>query len=207
MSRIGILGGTFNPIHSGHIKLGNYAQKELSLDKVFLIPTYTPPHKSSEHLISESHRLNMCKIASEKYSFYEVNDIEIKLRGKSYTYKTLELLNKQYPDDELFLIMGADMFLTLDRWKNPDIIFEYASIIAAPRNESNFSQMKMFYDKVLRKFGAECHILQNPVEQVSSTFIRKNIKNSDLVSHLLDADVYKYIIANNLYCGSDSNDN
>lgn len=199
MSRIGIFGGTFNPIHNGHILLAQYCKYELELDKVILIPTYSPPHKSSDDLAYEADRLNMCRIVCENLDGFEVSDIEIKRKGKSYTYQTLSCLKEIYPNDELFFIMGADMFLSLDKWKYPEIIFQKASIIAVPRDISNVSELKDYYKNVIAPMGALAYILPNSVMQVSSTYIRENIDNYNTVKNLIDDRVYDYIVLNKLY--------
>lgn len=199
MKRIGILGGTFNPIHKGHILLAQYVKSELELDRVILIPTYTPPHKLSPDLADEEHRLNMCRLATIELEGFEVSDVEIKRKGKSYSYQTLSSLKELYPDDELVFITGADMFLTLDKWKNPDIIFRKASIAAIPRDNSDSEKLRAYYREVISKMGAKVYILPQPVMQVSSSFVRENIKNSMIIQKLLDKNVYDYIVKNNLY--------
>lgn len=199
MSKIGILGGTFNPIHNGHILLADYCKKRLKLDRIILIPTYIPPHKSSKELANEIHRLNMCETAIKNLDSFSVSDIEIKRHGKSYTCDTLTSLKELYPNDTLCFIVGADMFLTLDKWKNPKLIFEKAEIAAVPRNLSDCDDLKNYYDSVLVKLGAKAHILENPVMQVSSTFIRENIRNFNIIKPLIDRNVYEYIVKNKLY--------
>lgn len=197
--RIGIFGGTFNPIHKGHILLTEYCKTSANLDKIMLIPTYTPPHKVCSSLANEKHRLNMCSIACSQLGDYTVSDIEIQRKGKSYTCDTLTSLKELYPQDELFLIMGADMFLTLDKWRNPEIIFEKAKIITVPRDESDYNVLCDFYRKTLKPMNAEALILKNPVLSVSSTYIRENIDNFEQIESLIDKNVYDYIVKNNLY--------
>lgn len=199
MSKIGVFGGTFNPIHNGHVSLGVYCKDELSLDKLMLIPTYTPPHKSSSELAEEEHRVNMCKLATEQYGYFEVSDIEIERKGKSYTYETLNSLKEIYTEDELYLIVGADMFLTLDKWKNPQSIFKNATIVAVPRNDDDKNDLVYYYDNTIKKLGAKAIVLENPVVQVSSTYIRENIDNYQLIKSLIDSNVYEYIVKNKLY--------
>lgn len=131
-----------------------------------------------------------------------MSDIEIKRQGKSYTYETVTQLKEIYPDDHLYTIMGADMFLTLDRWKNPKIIFEKSSIITIPRDDENKSELEKFYKNVLKPMGADVVILPNPVISVSSTFIRDNLDEFDLISGMLDKSVYDYIIKI-IYIGSE----
>lgn len=197
--KTGVFGGTFNPVHKGHIMLAEYCMDSVGLDRIIMIPTAVPPHKISNNLASESDRLNMCKLACRGKENFFVSDIEIKRQGKSYTYETLTQLKEIYPDDHLYTIMGADMFLTLDRWKNPKIIFEKSSIITIPRDEENKHELENFYNKVLKAMGASSVILPNPVMSVSSTFIRENLDNFNLISDMLDKSVYDYIIKNNLY--------
>lgn len=197
--KTGVFGGTFNPVHKGHIMLAEYCMDSVGLDRIIMIPTAVPPHKISNNLASENDRLNMCKLACRGKENFFVSDIEIKRQGKSYTYETLTQLKEIYPNDHLYTIMGADMFLTLDRWKNPEIIFEKSSIITIPRDEENKLELENFYNKVLKAMGASSVILPNPVMSVSSTFIRENLDNFNLISDMLDKGVYDYIIKNNLY--------
>ncbi len=197
--KTGVFGGTFNPVHKGHIMLAEYCMDSVGLDRIIMIPTAVPPHKISNNLASENDRLNMCKLACRGKENFFVSDIEIKRQGKSYTYETLTQLKEIYPDDHLYTIMGADMFLTLNRWKNPEIIFEKSSIITIPRDEENKLELENFYNKVLKAMGASSVILPNPVMSVSSTFIRENLDDFNLISDMLDKGVYDYIIKNNLY--------
>lgn len=199
MSKIGIFGGTFNPVHRGHILLTEYCFKEAKLDKVLLIPDNTPPHKSSSDLASGVDRLEMCRLAAQGKPWLEVSDIELKRKGKSYTFETLISLKELYPEDELFLIIGADMFLTLHQWKNPFVIFECASLIAVPRDSSDNRLLNRFYEETLRPMGARALILPHAVMTVSSTFIRDNIHTPEKVKPLLPAAVYEYILQNELY--------
>lgn len=199
MSRIGILGGTFNPIHNGHIQMAKYSHDAAKLDKVILMPTFVPSHKESANLVSCEHRFNMCRLASAELPYAEVSDFEIKLEGKSYTYRTLELLKSQNKNDEFFFIVGADMFLSMQNWKNPEIIFELATVIAIPRDEDSVSQLSNHYENVLKKMGAKAIVLKDSVLTVSSTYIRDNIDNQSALQSLIDSRVYNYIKENNLY--------
>lgn len=193
-----MFGGSFNPIHNGHILLANACKEQLSLDRIIIIPTGVTPNKDNSQMISTLHRLNMCRIACKPYSHLEVSDIEINREGKSYTKDTLKALKSLYPDDELYLIVGADMFLSFLLWKNYEEIFSLATIIGCPRDENSCAELLSFSEK-LREFGAKSIILKNPVMTVSSTKIRRKLKNKEDVSDLLSDDVFKYIVNNNLY--------
>lgn len=199
MSVIGLLGGTFNPIHNGHILLAEYCKSELKLDRIIIIPTFTPPHKESIDLADSEQRLDMCRIACKRKNDFAVSDIEIKRKGKSYSYQTLTELKFMYPNDTLVFIMGADMFLSLHTWKNPEVIFKKADLAVVPRDNVSYDSLVNYYIDVIRPMGAKAYILSHPVEQVSSTFVRENIANANLIGDLIDKDVYDYIISNNLY--------
>lgn len=201
--RTGVFGGTFNPIHKGHSTLAEYCKRELSLDRVLIIPDYLPPHKQGELLAGGEDRLNMCRLAFEGAEGFEVSDIELRRGGKSYTYETLTSLKELYPDDELFFIVGADMFLTLNTWRKPEIIFEKASIIAVPRDSSGKTELEAFYRSTLKPMGAEAYILDNTVMQVSSGRVRGSISNRALMSEFLDSRVLSYIYEKKLYNSTD----
>ena len=193
--RIGILGGTFNPPHNGHILLIKRIERKLKLDKVIVIPSNLPPHKD----ISENyptHRMNMTKLA---FPDYTVSDIEIKRGGKSYTYETLEQLKSLYPDDELYFICGSDMFLTFDEWKCPERIFKIAVVVTSARFYLEYFKLirkKLFLKK---KYGAKTRIVYFKPYVISSTELREMAKNdADIDSHVPQC-VSAYIKENGLY--------
>lgn len=195
---IALFGGSFNPIHSGHIKLIKAIKDNFNIDKLILMPTAVSPHKSNSEMATEINRYNMCKLASEDLDFVEVSDLEIKRKGKSFTYLTINELTKIYPDDKLYLIVGADMFMCFETWKNFRDILSKASLIAVPRDDVSHKEM-CEYSEILQNYGAECFILKNAVMDVSSSEIRYKIKNHIDVSDLMDKKVLKYIIDNQLY--------
>ena len=196
--RVGIFGGSFNPIHNAHISLVTAFAKKLKLDKVLIIPTANSPHKAPNSLIDPIHRLNMCKLACEGVKKAEVCDIEITRQGISYTVDTLAMLKELYPDSELFLLMGADMFMTFDTWREPDRILSMASICTVPRNDDD--------EKILREKekeyianGAKSFILDIKKIDISSTMIRQLTYNDESFTKYVDPKVEKYIYANYLY--------
>lgn len=200
MSKTGIFGGTFNPVHLGHVRLGKIVLDELKLDKIIYIPDNTPPHKISSDLASGEDRLKMIDIALHDYDNMQSSDIELNREGKSFTYITLLELKKTYPADELFLITGADMFLTLDRWREPETIFRNANIVGVPRVESDFEKMNKYAGEVIKPMGARVFILSKTVfDTASSTFVRDNIDDYQRVKKMLPPGVYEYIKEKNLY--------
>ena len=200
MSKIGIFGGTFNPIHLGHIRLGQLVLDEIKLDKILYIPDNTPPHKSDRNLACGEDRLNMINISLKDHDDMESSDIELKREGKSYTFETLLELKNLYPNDELYLITGADMFLTLDKWREPETIFKTANIIGVPRVKSDFEKMEEYAEKVIKPMGAKVFMLSQTVfDTASSTYVRENIDDYQKIKDMITPEVYRYITEKGLY--------
>lgn len=197
--KIGAFGGTFNPVHNGHINIAKGFKQKLGLDFVLLFPTYSPPHKSVKQIISGEERLEMCKLACEDYNFLKASDIEILRKGKSYTIDTLKILSNLYPNDRLFLLMGADMFLTLDQWRDINEISKLSALCATPRHEGETSELEQYAVSLKASYGAECYIENIPITDISSTQIRQSIKNNEDVSGLLPQSVLSYIKSHGLY--------
>ena len=200
MSKIGIFGGTFNPIHLGHIRLGQLVLDEIKLDKILYIPDNTPPHKSDKDLACGEDRLNMIDISLKDHVDMESSDIELKREGKSYSFETLLELKKLYPNDELYLITGADMFLTLDKWREPETIFKTANIIGVPRVKSDFEKMEEYAENVIKPMGAKVFMLSQTVfDTASSTYVRENIDDHQKIKDMITPEVYRYITEKGLY--------
>lgn len=200
MSKIGIFGGTFNPIHLGHIRLGQLVLDEIKLDKILYISDNTPPHKSDKDLACGEDRLNMIDISLKDYDNMESSDIELKREGKSYTFETLLELKNLYPNDELYLITGADMFLTLDKWREPETIFKTANIIGVPRVKSDFEKMEEYAENVIKPMGAKVFMLAQTVfDTASSTYVRENIDDYQKIKDMITPEVYRYIKEKGLY--------
>ena len=141
MSRIGIMGGTFNPIHNGHIKLALTAYKELQLDKVWFMPSKNPPHKKKNDIASDYHRVNMIKLAIESYKDFELSEVELKLEGINYTADSLLYLKERYPLDEFFFILGADSLINIEKWYKPEQLFKLTSFVVASRDDVNNNEL------------------------------------------------------------------
>lgn len=193
-----MFGGSFNPIHNGHIQLAQAFVKKLCLDRVLIIPTYIPPHKQKDNSVTPNQKLEMCRLAFEEMPLFEVSNIEIRRKGASYTYMTLQELSEKYKGDELFLITGADMFLTIHEWKHPEIIFSLATVCGVPRNDEDIGSLKKQQEH-LSTLGAKTEILDANVMTVSSTDIRNKVKNGEDISTLVPRAVENYIKENGLY--------
>lgn len=131
--KIGILGGTFNPIHIGHLILAEEAREKLGLDKVIFVPAYLPPHKDNSDIAQASSRFEMANLAINGNEYFSVSDIEIKRNGRSYTIDTLREFKKAYPQDDLFFIIGSDLLTYLDEWKDLKEIIKMVKFVAATR--------------------------------------------------------------------------
>ncbi len=192
--RIGIYGGTFNPIHNGHVNLILDFKKSLNLNKVIVIPTSTPPHKTAYELASSKDRLNMCKLALENYDFCEVSDIEILRDGKSYTIDTLNQIKTHHPDDDLFLLMGEDMFLIIENWKDCEKIFSLATICSAPRSDEAKERLTEFATEIKKRHdNFKFVITDTKFMPISSTQVRNGEKD------LIPKQVEDYINKNKIY--------
>ena len=196
--KTGIFGGSFNPIHNGHIELAKKFFNKLELDRLFIVPTYIPPHKSMKDYIFPDQRFEMCSLAVRGIDGFEVSNIEIKRHGASYTYLTLKELHSLYPDDELYLLTGADMFMTLHEWKKPEIIFEFSTVCGVSRNDDDTAVLEK-QAEYLRSLGARTVVLDAEIMTVSSTEIRNRVKNGEDISELVDPKVKRYIKEHNLY--------
>lgn len=197
--RIGIFGGTFNPPHIGHMLLAEAAYEELELDKVLFIPCGNPPHKTNVGLASARHRYNMVKLSIENTDFFDVSDIEIKSREKSFTANTLKKLSRNYAKSEMFLIVGADSLCEMESWHCPEKIFSEATVAAAYRAGSEYSQPKLFADKFKEKYGADIVFFKMPQMEISSSQIRSRINSGKSVRYMLCGGVLDYIRKNGVY--------
>ena len=198
MKKIAMFGGSFNPPHMGHLELAGKFIRELKLDKLLLIPVFTPPHKTGRDMASPEHRLNMCRLLEKYNPKISASDIEIKRCGSSYTVDTLRALKKLYPDSILHLIIGADMFMSLQSWRNPEEICSIAKICTVSRNSDDVMMLKN-HSRFLKRFGCEAVILSEKVMTVSSTQVRQSLKSGESVENLVPPEVYDYIAENGLY--------
>lgn len=203
--KIGIYGGTFNPPHLGHMAAARDVAQALKLDKVLLVPDNTPPHKEMpEGSATPQQRLEMVELMADRLGKgFEASDIELTRQGKSYTADTLEALARRYPKDELYLLMGTDMFLTLDTWYQPQRICKYAHIAAFGRQAGDTESFHWQKKKLKKQFDARVKIvtLEDLVE-VSSSQLREQLAKGQGRA-LLDESIYGYILMHRLY-GTDA---
>ena len=204
--KIGLYFGTFNPIHVGHLIIANHMAEHADLDQIWMVVTPHNPLKKKSTLLDDYHRLQMVHLATENFPKIKPSDIEFKLSQPNYTVNTLVYLEEKYPNYEFSLIMGEDNLKSLHKWKNYEAILAHHEIYVYPRLEAKGSAEEAIstdaYNldlKILQKFGTKIHMIDAPVVEISSTFIRENIKKEKNVQPLLPAKVWEYIDHNNFY--------
>ena len=174
MARIGIYGGTFNPPHIGHIRAAQHAVQALGLDELLLIPDRIAPHKViPSGTANPQQRLEMVRLAARDLDKAKVLDLELKREGPSYTYQTIEELKQQYPQDELVLLMGTDMFLSFMTWKNPEIILSHAALGVFYRGDRGEVAQIDLAKSQMEADGHTVYLVENPVVDISSTDLRR----------------------------------
>lgn len=197
--KIGIMGGTFDPIHFGHLVISEVSRFEFDLEKIIFIPTGVPPHKATYMVTNPEHRYNMVQLAIEDNPNFEISPIEIERPGPSYTVDTLRQLVNNYPDTEFYLITGADAILEITTWKSFEQLAELCYFIAATRpgyqNENFLKQIKILPGKLPEKIFP----IEVPGVAVSSTEIRKRIAQGKPIKYLLPQKIENYIFQNRLY--------
>lgn len=195
--RIGIYGGTFNPPHVGHLRAAKYAIEALGLEKLLLIPSCIAPHKKlPQDTPTPRQRAQMVQIAAGEKM--EVSSIELDRGGTSFTYETVEALRSQYPNDELVLFVGTDMFLSFDTWREPNRILQNAALGVFYRGDKNELEMIAAQKAQMERSGATVYLVENPVTAISSTQLRRMLTFACAGPFLPDG-VLDYIKENGLY--------
>ncbi len=205
MRTVGLFGGSFNPIHNGHLHLAESVYQALSLDSVVLMPTGEAPHKDCSAYAPAIERFAMCKLAAEKYPWMQVSDKEIRKEGKSYTVETLLELRQEQPDVQWTLMIGSDMLLSFDQWRHWQDILQNARVCAVSREEGDLPVLQQKADALRAVVPtADIIVLSVRALPVSSTQIRENLQKNAFSSCLLPENVVQYIRVNGLYRPSES---
>lgn len=197
--RIGILGGTFNPVHLGHLFMAEHARIEMNLDMILFIPTGVPYMKNNKEILPSDIRMQMLELSITSNPYFATSDIEIKRKGNTYTYETLEELHKNYPNAELFFIVGADCLFTIEHWYQPQRIFDNCILLTANRNDvpqKDLFEKKQFLEDT---FQARVILLNVPQMDISSTKVRENIKFGKSIRYMVSDNILDFILQNNYY--------
>lgn len=195
------MGGTFNPIHNGHLMLAQCSYEQFKLDKIWFMPSKNPPHKLEEYIENEVHRTNMIKRAIKNNSNFELFTFELLREGLTYTVDTLKLLKKEYKNTSFYFIMGEDSLFQIETWKNPKELFELTPIILARRGGFLQKDLEKQMTYIKNKYESNIQLLDSPIFEISSNFIRNNIKNGKSIKYYVAEEVEEYIYENKLYIG------
>ncbi len=193
MTKTGIFGGAFNPVHNGHIRLAEEAVKQLKLRKLLIIPTFDSPHKDTK-LAPFDDRMEMCRRAFSHIEGAEVCDIERRLGGVSFTINTIRALKEERPDEQFFLLIGGDMLFYFEKWYKYESILKETKVCAVARDNDSLVDMMEYAQELGR-----VKVLPTKAVEVSSTEIREKAANGGDISALVPAAVSEYIKANSLY--------
>lgn len=201
--KIGIMGGTFNPIHNGHLMLGEYSYRSFGLDQVWFMPNGNPPHKAG---ISASYsadiRARMTELAIQEIPYFRLEDYEVRRQEPSYSYQTLEHFKEIYPEDSFYFIIGADSLFDINKWMKPERILKICTILAAFRGDKNNSEIMNRQIELLKeRYGADTDIrlLISPLMDVSSHELREMVSEGKSISGLVPETVEQYIKEHGLY--------
>lgn len=193
MKKIGFLGGTFNPIHLGHLLLGEWAKEVADLDEIWIIPSGISYLKRDQKILSGEERISLIECAIQNRKDFKCCDIEVKRNGNTYTYETLQELKSQYPSYEFYFITGADCLFSIENWKNPEEIFKLCTLLAATREQTSMEEMERKKKELEEKFDAKIMLFQFMNLEVSSTMIRERIREGKSVRYLLPDIELEYI--------------
>lgn len=200
MSRIGIMGGTFNPIHYGHLLMAECAYEQLNLDTVWFMPNKNPIYKSIEGNVKEDDRITMVRLAIEGNPHFELNLMEFEREGATYTVDTLELLKQKHPEDEFFFLIGTDSLFQFQNWKDPGRIAQLATLLVAARDTKITAEqiMEQVY-QLYKNYNATILHLHYPMLAISSTDIRDRIEEGMSIRYTVPEKVEQYICDKRLY--------
>lgn len=195
--RIGIMGGTFDPIHLGHMLIAENAYETFDLNEVLFIPSGNSYMK--DNVTNVQTRVDMTGISIEDNSHFAMSTIEAERPGPSYTFETLSELKDKHPDNEYYFIVGADSFVKMDTWKNPEIIFSKAVILVAERIGNSSSEVTAKMEEYQKRFNADVRHLPINCIDISSTNIRKRVKEGKSIRYMVHYKVIEFINKKHLY--------
>lgn len=197
--KIGIMGGTFDPIHYGHLILAQTALEVFALDQVWFMPSKTPPHKWDGEVTSASHRLAMTRLAVEDNPGFSISSMEMEREGITYTFETLEILKKVHPNVKFYFIMGADSLYNFDKWREPGRICSLCTILAANRSQHVDSALQSQLESIRNKYHGDIHLLEIPSIEISSSRIREKKRMGESIRYYTPEAVADYIDHHQLY--------
>ncbi len=195
--RLGVFGGAFNPVHNGHVNLARRFIEILSLDRLLVIPTANPPHRSTVGFAPAQNRFEMLSLAFDGIKEAKISDIEFKRKGKNYTSDTVDELKRLYPDAEIYLIIGSDQFLYFDKWYRYKELLGKVTVCTAPREKITRNVLEKYAREKL--CGGKYYIADFEPLEISSSEIREKLQCGEDVSLIIPPSVYNYIKEKELY--------
>ena len=199
MKKIGIMGGTFNPIHNGHLVLAQSAYEFCNLEEVWFMPSGVSYLKSQDDIVSGRHRLKMTELAVGDTAHFKCSDMEVCREGYTYTADTLRLLHEKYPEDMFYFIMGADSLFGLPQWREPEVIASLCTLVTVVRDDVDATELMSQKVYVEKTFNAKVTMVPFQKVDISSSIIRKKLSEGKFVDDLLPEKVLEYIKAHGLY--------
>lgn len=203
--KIGILGGSFDPIHNGHLIIAEYARTELNLDKVIFMPSGIHPFKGNQKMAEADKRVEMVSLAIESNIYFEKDDFEIVQNNITYTKDTLIYLNKKYKDEELYFIIGSDIIFQLEKWKNFNRLIELCKFVLFIRPEDEMDKIHKKVTQLNELYEIDLEIIPAPLINISSTLIKERIRDRQSIKYLVPELVEDFIKKENLYLGEKIN--
>lgn len=197
--QIGIMGGTFDPVHNAHLALAKQAYEQYGLDEIWMLPNGNPPHKKDTQQADVEYRMQMIRLAIQKIPYLKLCDLECFGESYHYTYKTLQILHKKYPNTLFYFIMGADSLFEFDGWREPEIISKECVLLAAVRDHCHKEEIQEKIRELKDRYGADIRILNTPNMDIASEDIRGRIQHEECTSYLLPTAVEDYIQKHGLY--------
>lgn len=201
--KVGIMGGTFNPIHMAHLILAQSSLEQLGLDKVLFMPSKKPPHKQKEIITEDWHREKMVELAIKDNPSFELSRTELEREGTTYTADTLLELTSQNPEVDYYFIMGADSLFQMETWWEPEVIFRLAHIVAAVRGNETRKELRDQAEYLTSKFDAVIHILNTPYLEIASHDLRTMAGKGSSIRYYVPDAVYDYIRLHQLFSGKE----
>lgn len=199
MRKIGIMGGTFDPVHNGHLLIAENAGEQLALDEVRFIPTGRSPHKQGKKITDGEHRLRMVELAIADNPAFVADDMELRSAELSYSYLTLQKMRKNAPNDEFYFIMGGDSLRDFKTWYHPERICSCATLVAAIRDDCDRDHLSTYADELKRLFSADVRLIQTPNLSVASSELRRRVAAGETIRYQVPESVRAYIEKNHLY--------
>lgn len=196
---IGIMGGTFDPVHIGHLLLAEHAKEQFALDTIYMMPNGTPAYKS-DHVVTDARmRVEMTALAIKSNAALELSMIEVERKGNTYTYETLEQLKAAHPQDTYYFIIGADSLFAFEGWMEPQRIASSCVLLVANRDRVPLEQLQSQVLHLQKMFSADIRILNCPGIDISSAMIRQRVSEGKSIRYYVTDDVAAYISMNGLY--------